>query len=245
MKLDNVIFLAALSPRSQSYAQALKANGIKVEKVILFSESAFSVEMKKRPNEIKDKHLVVENIDIPLPNLQIPLKQTCKFLADEIIEVSSDHVNNPMVLDTLRDCKPDLVIYSGYGGQIVSQNLLIIAPFLHVHAGWLPQYRGSTTLYYSIIKDRNCGVSAILLEPEIDTGVVVARRQFPIPPSGIDVDHEYDGAIRSKVLLEALIEWRRNGDFLRHEQQSDSDSETYYVIHPVLKHIALLSLPNN
>ncbi len=39
MTLDKVLFVAALSPRSQAYAQAMKAKGIRVEKVILFSGS--------------------------------------------------------------------------------------------------------------------------------------------------------------------------------------------------------------
>lgn len=244
MLLNNVLFLAAMSPRSKSYAQAMKASGIQVKKVVLFSPSDCPSDMEEDSAAIFEEACFGNKSDIPLPNLQIPLKQTCRFLTAEIIELKADHINSPAILDALDECKPDLVIYSGYGGQIVSRDLLRIAPFLHIHAGWLPQYRGSTTVYYSIINERNCGVSAILLEPEIDTGSVVARRHFPLPTSDIDVDHVYDGAIRSSVLLEALKEWAKNSSFPRHQQQSDLDSETYYVIHPVLKHIALLSLPD-
>ena len=189
MMFDNVLFLAALSPRSKSYAQAMKASGIHVEKVILFSLSIDSADLEDVSTGFSEEGCLGNASAIPLPNLRIPLKQSCKSLADEIIELKADHINDPLILDTLRECKPDLVIYSGYGGQIVSQDLLRVAPFLHIHAGWLPQYRGSTTIYYSIIKDRSCGVSAILLEPEIDTGAVVISRQFTRPTADIFVVH--------------------------------------------------------
>ena len=81
------------------------------------------------------------------------------------------------------------------------------------------------------------------MEPEIDTGAIVVRRKFPLPTADIDVDHGYDGAIRASVLIEALEEWSLQGSFMRRERQSVSESETYYVIHPVLKHIAILALP--
>jgi len=242
MTLDKVLFVAALSPRSQAYAQAMKAKGIRVEKVILFSGSNSTADTAE-VSEDTNRTYLDNNPGIQIPDLNIPLKQTCVSLADEVIELESDHINNALILAVLRSSNPDLVIYSGYGGQIVSQELLRIAPFLHIHAGWLPQYRGSTTIYYSILKEKNCGVSAILLEPEIDTGAIVVRRKFSLPTADMDVDHAYDGAIRASVLIEALEEWSGQGSFMRREHQSGSDSETYYVIHPVLKHIAMLSLP--
>jgi methionyl-tRNA formyltransferase len=242
MTLDKVLFVAALSPRSQAYAQAMKAQRMRVEKVILFSASNSTADTAEVP-EVTNRSYLDDDLGIQIPDLNIPLKETCVSLADEVVELESDHINNDLILEVLRSSNPDLVIYSGYGGQIVSQDLLRIAPFLHIHAGWLPQYRGSTTIYYSILKEKICGVSAILLESEIDTGAIVVRRKFPLPTADMDVDHGYDGAIRASVLIEALEEWSEHGSFMRREYQSDSDSETYYVIHPVLKHLALLSLP--
>ena len=79
-------------------------------------------------------------------------------------------------------------------------------PFLHIHSGWLPEYRGSTTVYYSLLNDGDCGVTAILLKPEIDNGDIVARKKYPAPAYGVDIDHLYDNAIRADLLSEVLAE---------------------------------------
>ena len=62
----------------------------------------------------------------------------------------------------------------------------------------MPEYRGSTTVYYGLLNDGNCGVTAILLKPEIDNGDIVARKSTA-PPSSVDIDHLYDNAIRADL----------------------------------------------
>ena len=136
-----------------------------------------------------------------------------------------------------------MVIYSGFGGQIVSDKLLDFGiPFLHVHSGWLPEYRGSTTIYYSLLQDFECGVSAILMDKNIDDGPIIKRRIYPPPPKGMNIDYLYDNAIRANLLIEALESWLVDGCFSDGTQQTEEDASTYYVIHPLLKHIALLAL---
>jgi len=132
------------------------------------------------------------------------------------------------------------VIYSGYGSQIVPKSLLEIGtPFLHLHSGKLPNYRGSTTLYYSWLIEQSCAVSAILLDEGIDTGNIVGKKTFPPPPNGIDPDHIYDPSIRADLLVEVLKEFSTRGKFNNLTKQ-DNKGKTYYVIHPVLKHLARL-----
>ena len=56
----------------------------------------------------------------------------------------------------------EVIIYSGYGGGIIGKRLLgIDKKFLHVHGGYLPDYPGSTTNYFSILKEDKVGASAI------------------------------------------------------------------------------------
>jgi methionyl-tRNA formyltransferase len=144
----------------------------------------------------------------------------------------------------VRELAPRLIIFSGYGGQLVKPALLELdIPLLHVHSGWLPDYRGSTTLYYSLLSERRCAASAILLDAHIDTGPVVARKHYPAPPAGTDIDRRYDPAIRADLLREVLARYHSDGRLPLESQQRSDEGSTFYVVHPVLKHLALLSLP--
>ena len=107
-------------------------------------------------------------------------------------------------------------------------------------SGWLPDYRGSTTIYYSLLAGMGCAVSVIELVPAIDQGPIVARRRYPAPPVGLDIDYFYDSAIRADLMADVVVNWQSVGKL---DQVEASDNGTdYYVVHPLLKHLALLSL---
>ena len=94
-------------------------------------------------------------------------------------------------------------------------------------------------MYYSILREGRCGVSALLLEESIDTGPVLARRHYPQPPPDVDSDYLYDSAIRCDLLIRVLQSWHNNGgDFPNRDPQPKKGTD-YYIIHPVLKHLAI------
>jgi len=190
----------------------------------------------------------VEDIEqaVFVPDLSVPLEGTCQHRQWNITRLVCESVNSPEIAKTLRDIAPKLVVYSGYGGEIVSSELLgLNAPFLHIHGGWLPDYRGSTTIYYSILRERNCSASAILLSNEIDAGPVIARESYPVPPAGVDVDYVYDSAIRADLLVRVLGDYNNQGGWRTLNPQTSEQGRDYYVIHPVLKHLAMLAIGNS
>ncbi len=65
-------------------------------------------------------------------------------------------------------------------------------------------------------------------------------RRYPPPPAGVDIDYFYDSAIRADLMTEVLLGWQEQGELDR--VTADGAGADYYVIHPVLKHLALLSL---
>ena len=69
---------------------------------------------------------------------------------------------------------------------------------------------------------------------------MLLRRTFPRPAGKADIDYIYDSALRARVLVEVLQRYaaRQEWDY---ELRDNSGGETYYIIHPVLKHIALLA----
>ncbi len=236
MSGGGILFLAANTPRSQAYAQAFAARGITLDQVILFDRPGAAQPGKAmlppRPN--------IPTV-IPLPDPGIPLMQSLDDLAKTVRRIEAESVNDPSILAAMAGVDADLVIYSGYGGQLVSRELLSLGPpFLHAHSGWLPDYRGSTTIYYSLLAGKGCGVSVIQMVPAIDQGPILARRQYPAPPVGVDIDYFYDSAIRGDLMAETVTAWQRDGQF--YMQDAGIVGTDYYVVHPLLKHLALLSL---
>ena len=237
-RLEDVLLIAAHSARSQSYMQTLAAHGLLPAHALLLGQAP---QASAEPSEP-----ACELMGVLLPDLGIPLSRTLADCEVPVTCLETRDINDPQVLDTVRALAPRLVIFSGYGGQIVKPPLIELGiPLLHVHSGWLPEYRGSTTVYYSLLEEGRCAASAILLDTCIDTGPVLARKRYPAPPLGTDIDRRYDTAIRADLLLEVLRRYQSSRELQVLEQQDAERGGTYYVIHPVLKHLALLSLPSN
>ena len=77
---------------------------------------------------------------------------------------SSSDINSEKVVSELAVRPEKVFIFSGYGGVLLKDNLLNIdKKFLHIHGGYLPDYKGSTTNYYSLINENTIGASAIFL----------------------------------------------------------------------------------
>ena len=235
MTLNGFLFLAAYTSRSQAYAQALYRNGLAPENVLLFGDPS-----KYGANKVFFEEAALAEAGIFFPDLSESLAATCKRAGWTVSRSPESNINHPGIADLVRDIGPDYVIYSGYGGQMVKPALLNLdIPFLHMHSGWLPEYGGSTTLYYSWLRENRAAVTAFMLDPEVDNGPIITRRHFPAPPKGIDVDYLYDGAIRADTLQLVLKDFIANGVFPTIPR--DGETEIYYVIHPVLKHLALNS----
>jgi len=235
-RLDDVLLIAAHSARSQAYVQTLAAHGLMPSHALLLGEAPQTSAVPSEP--------ACELMGVLLPDLGIPLSCTLADCDVSVTSLATRDINDQQIIDAVRERAPRLVIFSGYGGQIVKPPLIELGiPLLHVHSGWLPDYRGSTTVYYSLLEESVCAASAILLDTQIDTGLVLARKRYPAPPLGTDIDRRYDTAIRADLLLEVLRRYQASGELDVVLQQDAEQGNTYYVIHPVLKHLALLSLP--
>lgn len=234
--MKGVLFLAGYTSRSKAYAQAMANAGLQPEHTLLFGE-----EKGNAPGQVNVVPSVAKNTtQLFIPDLSIALKKNLDTHKWHYETIDVDHVNSSLINDYLLKISPRLVIYSGYGAQLVPGTLLNRGvPFLHLHSGWLPEYRGSTTLYYSWLNENSCAVSAILLDEKIDTGPIVERKKYPPPLKGIDPDHIYDPAIRADLLVTVLKDYTHNGKFAEVLPQPEKGT-VHYVIHPVLKHLARL-----
>jgi len=233
MKLPGVVLVAAQTSRSQAYIQALAAAGLHPEAVVLLGPDP--APQTPAPGFASVPGLL-------LPDLGQPVAATCSRAGIPVHRVPAADVNSDATMVLLRTLEPAMAIYSGPGGQIVAKRVLEQCRFLHLHSGWLPDYRGSTTLYYALLNGDPPSVTALFLDSSIDTGPVLARRSYPRPPAGLDLDGSYDAAIRADLLVHLMREYLDKGDLAAAVPQDHALGSTYYVIHPVLKHLALLSL---
>ncbi len=238
MKLKGVLFLAALTSRSQAYIQAMAAVGMRPDQTLVMGAKT-----KGLPGQVE---ALVEKetgrTELFYPSLAESVFDTLENNGIPYTQIETTNINDPVVEKALIRCNPEIVIYSGYGGQIVGKALLDLGfRFLHIHSGWLPDYRGSTTMYYSLLNEGECGASAIFLSSKIDEGPVIAKKKYAPPPDGVDLDHVYDGVIRADLLVEVLTKYADQKK-ITPLPPKDRQGNDYYVIHPVLKHLVRLRL---
>jgi methionyl-tRNA formyltransferase len=153
---------------------------------------------------------------------------------------NTQDIHSTHVIELIARAKPSVMIYSGYGGVLLRDCLIDCGKrFLHIHGGYLPEFKGSTTNYYSLISDKHIGASAIFLSNDIDSGPLLYRKKFSIPKSCLEIDHIYDSAARARVLVDVLKDYKNNQKW-SYLTNVEEKSKLFYIIHPVLKHLAIL-----
>lgn len=235
MTLGKFALLASDTARTKAYLQMMiredKLPGI----CVVYSDNIFKMQEEAEGYREEDKEEKYFNRDMPI--LFSLHKAGIPYILLEDKDINSQRMN-----DTLQGLEQEYLIYSGYGGYILKPHLFQLQKkFIHVHAGILPQYRGSTTAYYSILQEGVLGATAIFLNEGIDEGEIIVQATFAIPEETVDIDYIYEPYIRSRVLINAINQYLEKGG-LGSKRQSTEGAETYFIIHPLLKHIALLSM---
>ena len=213
--------------RSKAYIQKLVSNKIKLEHIILMNEKI--KEKSFSENEIKISKSY--GFDISESVIQTLVKNNLTYKEFDFIDI-----NHPELIKYVSKINLDYCIFTG-GGILKHQILNLGTKFIHLHPGIVPYYRGSTCFYYSILRNDNCGVSAYLMDENLDTGDLILQLSFP-KPSHIYLDDIFDPHIRSEALI--AIFSRKLLEKKKFQKQEKSDSSPFFIIHPVLKHIAIL-----
>ena len=245
MIMNDIAMIAADTSRSRVYVQSLVRNNLLPRFVLVLGNKPNSA----LPGQINNSDFENNNQDMEIShdcwseannNLLEPIQVTLEKSSIEFEQLETTNIHDPAVIVSIYDRPESTFIYSGYGGIILRKELFLTGKkFLHVHGGYLPDYKGSTTNYYSLIVDNSIGASSLFLDEEIDSGPMLLRKKFPPPPDRTKIDHIYDSAARAKVLIETLQEYQSSGQFQCKEDIEKGD--TYFIIHPILKHIAILS----
>jgi len=230
--LSGLGLLLAPTMRSRAYAQMLASRGLSPDHVFHYPapEAVWTGERTVR----------------------VPLDEDGRFFdfapyetaAETVENAGWDHstlpdtdINHESVRKILAESGLSVLVYSGMNKAIVSKETLECSPkLLHVHGGYLPDYRAATGFYFGLLETGRVGVSAIWLDQGFDTGDLVGRAWYP-GGHGLNVDAIVDPVARADLLANELESWLENGTFPAVPQTGVA--ENYFVIHPVLKHLAL------
>lgn len=213
--------------RSKAYLKKILDNKIKINEIIFLNDD-------RKEKEFHD-NIIDESkkcgFDISKSIKNIIIENDLKIKKFDFVDI-----NHPELIKYLK--KGDIEFFIFTGGGILNRDVLNCGPkFIHFHPGIVPDYRGSTCFYYSILNEDNCGVTAFIMDENLDTGDIIYRRTFQKPTHQF-IDDVYDAHIRSETMLDLF-----NKNLLENKKfrKQNKEGNTYYIIHPVLKHIAILS----
>ena len=218
--------------RSKAYLQKIIKNNILFDKIIFMNDD--------RTEKNYNSDVILESKKSGF-DISIPVKKTLDEAGKEYEEFNFVDINHPELVNFLKSSEIQYFLFTG--GGILRKDVLNSGPkFIHLHPGFVPYYRGSTCFYYSIINEGKCGVTAYFMDEKLDTGDIIFQKNFEKPTHQF-IDDVYDPYIRSETLLEVLKNHLiENTHF---QKQNPNEGETYYIIHPVLKHIAILRCIEN
>jgi methionyl-tRNA formyltransferase len=224
--IPRLYLLAADTARARAYFDMMQQNGLAPALILLLGTGdAPGTSRLPEPTPLFD------NVT-PLARAVIDSGLPYQFF-------SSADVNADDICAALSALPSGIVIFAPAAGLLARAQLFETGhKLLHVHPGRVPEFRGSTPMYYSLIAERRLSASAIFLEPEIDVGPVLAQRDFPLPEDLRSIDAVYDPYMRAVLLCQVLKDYSAGHD-LRPQPQG-AGGTTYHVIHPVLKHLAIL-----
>lgn len=126
-------------------------------------------------------------------------------------------VNDASTRALLRELDPDVIVV--LGTRVISSAVLddIDCPFVNLHAGIAPRYRGLHGIYWALSEGRRdlVGTTVHVVDTGIDTGTVLGRAYFDVDPEDSIATYPYLGLVKGLPVLadqlERLLAVGRNG----------------------------------
>ena len=138
------------------------------------------------------------------------------------------HHNKKTCRQLLQELNPDLGVLGGT--RIIRDRILNIPPegMLNAHPGLLPEVRGSASPAWSVYYDIPIGATCHFIDPGIDTGDIVGKREIPIHKGDTYEKLCWLTLVEAGALMtEAVSAWRKGE--LKRMPQGESDLPTFRV----------------
>lgn len=238
--MDDVAIMAAETNRSRIYLQVLEICGLIPSAAVLAKETSNKGNAKSKPLAQKEFQR-----DETTFNLSLSVEKLASRMNIPIKHSNCSDPNSEETISIIKGLKQSVIIYSGPAGVILKETVLNLGKkFLHVHPGLVPKFRGSTTIYYSLLKEGTVGASAFFMDRKIDQGPIIRQDTFPNFENNDAIDCFEDSYMRAQLLVNVLNDYAKSGSFEIREQVKSEEEETYFIIHPILKSIAIFGTKN-
>lgn len=128
--------------------------------------------------------LVVSQPDKPKGRKGVMTPTAVKIWAEQhnIPVITPKNVNEEAVVETIKQCNPDLLVVTAFG-QILRKTLLETAPqgAVNIHASLLPKYRGAAPIHFAIMNgEKLAGVTTMFMDEGLDTGDMILQAAVEI-----------------------------------------------------------------
>jgi methionyl-tRNA formyltransferase len=147
--------------------------------------------------------------------------------------VQANSLNEPHAVEALVARPEEYFVFAGRG--LLTTPLESGKKLIHVHPGKLPEYRGSTTIFFSLLERGAATATSFIMDRGIDRGQTLVERDFAPPWRGVDISRVYDPYIRAQVLIETFKQFDARGSFSPIDQPPAG--KEFYIIHPVARTI--------
>ena len=94
----------------------------------------------------------------------------------------------------------------------------------------MPKFKGSTTIYYTILSKLKICVSVFKIQKQIDSGEVMFKKYFKYPKKTIDIEKNFDHQIRARTLVSYLGQKKYPTI-----KKISKKYLPYYIAHPILR----------
>lgn len=143
-----------------------------------------------------------------------------------------NNINSDKVCRQLKALNPDVVVINGT--RILSKKILEIIniPFLNIHTGITPKYRGVHGGYWALVNkdETHCGVTVHCVDAGIDTGNIVFQKKITVEKSDNFNTYPILQVIEAIPLLKKAIKDIQQGSFKT--TKPSGESSLWY--HPTL-----------
>ncbi len=218
-EIHTVILEAPVSKSSMIKRRIKKLGIIKV-----FGQLCFQVLVVKCLNLLSRKYKKQLMASLGLDTTPLPEQKA------RLVET----VNDDECIRIIREVKPDLVLVKGT--RIISAKVLEAAgvPFVNMHVGITPQYRGVHGAYWALAnKDAaHAGTTIHFVDKGIDTGNIIAQQIIDIGPKDNFVTYPLKQIAAGIDLLRLSLPKLLQGEKLTHPSLSDGPSRLWS--HPTI-----------
>jgi methionyl-tRNA formyltransferase len=130
------------------------------------------------------------------------------FFILQLIQINTNFQLAKILFEFLLKAKPDIIILAGFA-RFLPISIISLAKIavINLHAGKLPEYRGTSVVQWQIIKGENqVGCAIHIVDKGIDTGPVLTQSFYPIEINSTSAEIMSHNQEIFPILLAEVIE---------------------------------------